>query len=214
MDTPKIAVVASFAAVALALSGCSTGNAEEPTSSASTVEAAPSATSPKSVSPSASETDKYEPASANGPAKNVPVPNLPATAKKNSEEGAAAFAEYYFELINYVIQTNDAEPLKKSTTRECEICGKSLIDPAGRAQISGKWQVGGEHIYEVVDSYKSSSDKAIVTVRFEVESADFYIKPNELESSKDKRPSKVAGLGMTYDSGWKVYIIDIEKSSK
>ncbi|WP_146112235.1 DUF6318 family protein [Arthrobacter sp. MYb222] len=214
MDTRKIAVVASVAAVALALSGCNAGNAEGPKSSPSTAAVNSSATPSGSATSSVGETHKYQPASATGPARNVPVPKMSAAAKKNSEEGATAFAEYYFEVINYVIQTNDGEPLKKSTTRQCEVCGKSLIDPAGRAQISGKWQVGGEHSYQVIDSYKSSNNKAVVTVRFEVAAANFYIKPNELESRKDKRPSKTAAIGMEYDSGWKVYIIDIETPSK
>ncbi|MGP4980355.1 DUF6318 family protein [Glutamicibacter arilaitensis] len=214
MNARKIKIAASFAAATLALSGCNAGNAETPMQHPSKeTPASPTKASP-SPTPTPSNTNEYKPASAAGPAENVPVPKMPAEAQENTEKGATAFAEHYFELINYAVQSNDAEALKKVTSRECEVCGRSLIDPAGRAQLSGKWQVGGEHSYEVLDSYKSSKDKAIVSVRFEVAAAEFYIKPNELESSKKKRPLKVAALGMEYDSGWKVYIIDIEKPSK
>lgn len=207
MDTRKIAVVASFAAVALALSGCSTGNAEEPTNSASTVEAAPSATSPKSVSPSASETDKYEPASANGPAKNVPVPNLPAAAKKNSEEGAAAFAEYYFDLVNYTIETRDPDLIRKVTTSDCTVCKESTIDPASRAEISGKWQVGGKYHPEVIDSYISGKNLAIVTVRYTADAAQYYLVPNEIDSELSELGASETALGLEFDKQWKIYSI-------
>src|SRR5699024_12344017 len=47
----------------------------------------------------ASEVDptEYIPASAEGPAQNVPEPNLPAVATENTEEGAKATLEYFWE---------------------------------------------------------------------------------------------------------------------
>lgn len=135
---------------------------------------------------------------------------MPAAAKEKSTDGASAFAEYYFELINYSIETNDSEPLKKHTLRECYVCATTIIDPTDQAKTSGKWQVGGRHHVKIFDSYMPDKKTAIVSVRFEIDSATFYTKANDPDSEKKKRPSQVAALGMEFDDSWSVYLIDLD----
>lgn len=211
----KNATVAVALSIAFLVSGCDAGSTPQPPSSPTTTanesQTKPPAASNSTVAPT--KTAPYEPGSAKGPAVNVPMPKLPDAAKENSKVGATAFAEYYFDLINYTVESNDAEPLKQSSTRDCEVCGTALIDPAGRAQITGKWQVGGEHHYKVVDTFLPSKNNATVSVRFEVDEAIFYIKPNRIESRNAKTTSTVAALGLKYSSGWKVYVIQFEETN-
>lgn len=114
MRTPKLVVMVSIIFV---LAGCSSGASSSPTEGGATTEqtASPTRSSEQSAAPdTSSDPRRYEPSSAEGPAKNVPIPKMPAAAKEKSTDGASAFAEYYFELINYSIETNDSEPLKST----------------------------------------------------------------------------------------------------
>ncbi|UUX57667.1 DUF6318 family protein [Glutamicibacter halophytocola] len=209
MEKSKLAAVTL---TIILLSGCNTTSPEATPTQESNLPSRSADNQSSSLGPTASTTKIYKPATSLGPAENVPLPKMPSIAKGNSKESADAFAQYYFALINYTVESNDPEPIKQNSSRKCEVCGTAIIDPAGRAQITGKWQVGGKHKYKVIDSYKPSKDKAIVSVRFEVDAAEFYINPKELESRNPKTPSKVAALSLKYDSGWKVDAVTFEET--
>ncbi|QIV85854.1 hypothetical protein D3791_01175 [Glutamicibacter mishrai] len=66
----------------------------------------------------------------------------------------------------------------------------------------------------MIDAYKPSKDKATVSVRFKVDAAKFYITPKKVESSNPESRSQVAALTLVYDSGWKVYAINFEKTDQ
>ncbi|PJJ44128.1 hypothetical protein ATK23_1349 [Glutamicibacter mysorens] len=207
MDTRKIAVVASVAAVALALSGCSTGSAEGQGNSPSAVSKMSPAPDSTTKNPSPSKNNTYRPASPEGPAENVPVPKLPALAKEYSEDGAASFSKFYFDLVNYAIETNNAGPIKKVTTKECIVCGVSIIDEATEAKKLGKWHVGGKHHPQILDSYISGENLAVVTVEYTADKAEIYLVPNEPDSKMDKLEPTTVAVGLEFDHGWKVYRI-------
>lgn len=210
MKTPKLLLVVTC--VMALLSACSaeatTDSNENEAQQSSTANATEAS---KSSARSPSEKKKYQPASASGPAENVPLPGIPSAAKERTADGAVAFAEYYFDLINFAIETNDSAPIKKYTLRECYVCATAIIDPADQAKVTGKWQVGGRHHVKVFDSYMPDKKTAIVSARFEIDPATFYLKPNTPSSKKAKRPSQVAALGMEFEEGWKIYLIDIEE---
>jgi len=188
----------------LTLCGCVSAASEssEPSQSQS-----PSGTHSNTHSPSPSKSPvvkSYQPASAKGPAKNVPVPKIPRTAQKNTEDGATAFAEYYLELINYVVETNDAEPIKPVTTRQCEYCGSALIDAAELGKKLGVWQVGGKHHGKVMDTYKPTKDRAAVTVKYWISASTVYRTPNKIDSELEKTEQQEMILDLVYDGRWKV----------
>ncbi|MGV2853885.1 DUF6318 family protein [Glutamicibacter sp. AGC13] len=204
MDTRKIAVVASVAAVALALSGCNAGNAEGP--AASPTEASKSSSAPGSTSapPSPSNTEKYEPATAKGPAQNVPVPKMPEAAKVKSKEGAAEFTRYYFDLINYTAETTKTGPIKNVTSRSCKLCAEAIIDSADESASVGEWQVGGEYKASVIDSYISAPGRAIVTARFSAEPFDTYIVPDSVVAEYSEVKSSLSTFQLSFDTKWTV----------
>lgn len=148
--------------------------------------------------------DEYQPATKQHPAKNVPVPRMPEAASRVTPKGAEAFVDYYFDLINYTIETNTPEPIMKSTTRNCELCGVGIIDPAVEAREIGKWQVGGKHHHVIVDTYIPSKNKAVITVRYRVDESEFYIEPGQLDNSLTKMASRLLSISLVNDDGWKV----------
>lgn len=206
MSARKIACVALLAAGSIALAACDSGSTAPPTQTPTQSQdnqggsSAPSETS--TAAPKA--TEKYEPATAAAPAKNVPIPTMPAVAKNNSDDGAKSFAEYYFSLINYSIETNDVSLIKKVTTRQCQVCGEDIIDPAGRAKQKNMWQVGGKHHFEVIDVYKTANNRTVVSLRYKVDESEFYIMKYKPEAKLESLPSTILALNLLYDQGWKV----------
>lgn len=184
----------------LSLTSCQLppSSTDEPVPSHSTTNAA---TPSKSVKLST----VYQAATAQGPAKNVKVPRMPERARENSKDGAAAFAEYYFDLVNYVIETNDTSLIKKATTHQCAVCAFSVIDPADQAHREGRWQVGGRHYATVVNSVMSGKNLAIVTVSYKTDASEFYVEPKKIESELDPLEATRVVLGLEFDGSWKVY---------
>lgn len=203
MNARKIKIAASFAAATLALSGCNVGNAETPTPSPSI----PTSTASQTPAEHSEDAEKYKPATADGPAENVAVPKMPGDAKEYSEEGAAAFAIYYFELLNYTIEANNPEIIEKATSKDCKVCEESIIKTAASAEKTGKWQVGGKHHPSVVDSYISGENLAVVTVEYTADASQFYLIPNEIDSEFAKLEATQAAMGLKFDGQWKVYRI-------
>jgi hypothetical protein len=136
----RAATIATVAAVALALSGCSTGGGPGGTETASpAVSQTPSAT----PTPTPTATPAYVPASASGRAQNVPVPVLPDVAKTETKEGAIAFARYWFQVLSYSYESGELALLESLTPQACGPCQKSA--EAIRAWHSdGRWLVGGQ----------------------------------------------------------------------
>lgn len=50
-------------------------------------------------------------------------PSMPAQAKKDTPEGAAAFVKHYIEVFNYASRTGDVEELRRMSTR-CDACSR------------------------------------------------------------------------------------------
>ena len=99
----------------LASSGCTGGpddNVTAPTFAPAPSEQEPSAT--PSAEPSASEPD---------PTGQAPVPpELPQAATQQTPEGAAAFARWWFDTLNYATATGDTETLVAAFQPECVTC--------------------------------------------------------------------------------------------
>ncbi|MFJ6077228.1 DUF6318 family protein [Pseudarthrobacter sp. NPDC092419] len=133
----RIAVVAG---AALLLGGCA-GAAPEPAASPDTTQ---SGTTSVSVSPTATATamPAYKPASAKGPAQNVPLPVLPAVAKTETKEGLEAFTKYWFAVLSYAYETGDVELLKGVSGPDCAFCN-GLVKNVSNAWKDDKWISGG-----------------------------------------------------------------------
>ncbi|MFJ5699881.1 DUF6318 family protein [Arthrobacter sp. NPDC093139] len=137
-----LSAVSCLAISALALSGCSSGNAPQAAPSAgATSSAAPSASITPAASPTPKPTPVYKPADAKGRAQNVPVPVKPALADKNSKEGLEAFSKYWYSLLNYGFETGDLSRIKSITGSSCAMCTK-IFPGAVKWNSNGKWVEG------------------------------------------------------------------------
>lgn len=98
------------------------------------------------ASPTASATPEYVPASADGPAQNVPEPTMPALAEEESVEGAQAFLDYLSDARAYAQQTGDTSLARDVTAEECTSC-MNLYDTIDDLYEDGGW---GSRGYEQI----------------------------------------------------------------
>ncbi|MDQ0729281.1 DUF6318 family protein [Arthrobacter sp. B1I2] len=128
--------------LALALSGCNSGDSPGTGGTSSPVAAeTPTASTTPTSTPTPSAV--YKPADASGPAQNVPVPVLPEVAKTETKEGAEAFVRFWYETLSYAYETGKPQNLEKISGPGCVFC-KGLRDGINEAWSEGRWILGGK----------------------------------------------------------------------
>jgi len=177
----------------------SSTNTNSPKSSLESLDSTPkSEPSPSSL---------YKPGSAEGPAQNVPFPAMPAEARKFTEDGAKSFTLYYFDLLNYAIDSTDTKEIERISEDDCTICYKSIIDEAEEIKKAHRWQVGGKHQAVVIDSHISGKNIAIVTVEFTSDVGKVYSAPSVVHEKLQKQDATSLAFDLSYNKGWTVHKI-------
>lgn len=201
-----LSAVSCLAISALALSGCSSGDAPPGNpSSGVTSSAAPSA----SITPAASSTPKptpvYKPADAKGRAQNVPVPVKPALADKNSKEGLEAFSKYWFLLLNYGYETGDVSRWAALAEPSCAFCN-NIKTSLAVGYKEGRWQVGGRLSAPSVEArYKSRAVTQQVVAQVIQEVTHYYRADKSVGRSPEPGTNAAVVVLATYTRGhWSV----------
>ncbi|MGW9402626.1 DUF6318 family protein [Arthrobacter sp. NPDC055585] len=167
----RLAAVA-FAGSLVVLTGCS-GSDDPGADAAQSPSASVSETVAPAPTPSPSAT--YKPASAEGPAQNVPLPVMPEEARVESKEGLIAFARYWYEVANYGYETGDVEPLKSVSGPDCTACNGaySTLETWYEGE---NWAAGGQiEVSSVASEYAlTESGARQVLVMFKQVPIDVY----------------------------------------
>lgn len=181
LGSRRAAVLAALVlATGLALPGCAHSGA--PPNAATSPSAAPatSTAAPTSAAPTPAPSPVYKPATANGPAQNVPVPVLPAKAKEFSKAGLEAFARYWYSTLGYAFETGDVAPLMAITDAGCTTCAnvKETVVPWHE---EGRWIVGGKMNVHSSESkfVKTPDDNYQAVVVIQQEQVSFYERPGK-----------------------------------
>ncbi|MBM9460505.1 hypothetical protein JK386_11375 [Nocardioides sp. zg-536] len=131
LRAPGLALTAALLACALA--GCSDADGKE--------------SSPR---PSTSTSSPTVPASST-PARSTPAePELPAAADRPTKNGARAFIEHYWDLINYAQESGDVTALRQASSHTCEGCSTGITGIEALYREGG-YTVGGQYS---IDSIK------------------------------------------------------------
>ena len=206
----KVMLVFCSGALLLATAGCG-GNAApvEPTNSLPTAASTTSSSSP-SVSPSLTEkpTPTPIPGSSKGPAKNWPVPKMPEAAKKKNEVGIKAFAEYYYALVEYTIQTNDTKPIKHLTEPTCVECASGFIDPFDNNRKAGAWLAGADFEITVTKSILQPKNGVVLYTSTQSEMVAYMsdgTRQGVFPASDKPFP---ATMLLSWDDGWSVETLE------
>lgn len=125
---------AVLAATVLALSACGGGGEGGSSSSSST--ASPQPVEPSSSSSSSSSRSASSSASSSGGPSASDAPDLPEAATKHTQDGAVAFAKYYWESTGRALEEGNTARLEPLVSKECTVC-QSLIDEIEKNEAKG-----------------------------------------------------------------------------
>ncbi|MGP5164576.1 DUF6318 family protein [Arthrobacter rhombi] len=205
-------------AIAIALSACSASDGAETTNSSDdkspSAPASPSTGNKDSSTAASPTTESASPtpiaASSDGPAKNWPVPKMPAKAKKKTLKGAAAFAEYYFSLIEYTSTTTKTGPIKRHTLSACSSCQDDIIAPSDHNRKNHAWNAGGTYNPTITAAQDSKAGYIAVAFRYMQSKRTVYDAAGKINEVYDPTEEPVYGtFRVTWDGGWKLQAIDI-----
>ncbi|WP_022870958.1 DUF6318 family protein [Yaniella halotolerans] len=111
----------------------------------------------ETVDASEAGTAEYIPASADGPAQNVPEPKLPAVATEKTEEGAEATLKYFWEAIDYARLTGETDPIALVSHDVCEFCDLYMEGWRERYE-NGDWAVVEDSVVIDVSDVSTHTD--------------------------------------------------------
>ncbi|WP_138418934.1 DUF6318 family protein [Sinomonas gamaensis] len=100
-------------------------------------------------------------ASSLGPARNLPKPVLPESARQNTKEGFEAFTQYWFDTITYGLETGDSEPLREVSLPDCKMCNGYIADAGQvargeRRHVGPRWTVSSFEPNMILDPNRNA----------------------------------------------------------
>jgi Family of unknown function (DUF6318) len=166
-------------AAGFALAGCASTDLPLDETKATQAHPSLSTTTPATThAPTPTPKPVYKPATASGPAQNVPVPVLPAKAKEFSKAGLEEFARYWYSTLGYVFETGDSTPMMAVTDAACMTCANTN-GPVSEWYKAGGWITGGKMtIYSSTSSFEDASDSTYQAILMIQQSPVSYYKPN------------------------------------
>ncbi|GAA1859441.1 hypothetical protein GCM10009715_03710 [Paeniglutamicibacter psychrophenolicus] len=127
---------------------------------------------------------------------------------KKSEAGIKAFAEYYYALIEYTIQTNDTKPIKQVTKRTCVECASGFIDPFDNNKKAGSWLAGADFEVTVTKSILQPKNGVVLYTSTQSEMVAYMsdgTRQGVFPASEEPFP---ATMLLSWDSGWSVETLE------
>ncbi|WP_087134396.1 DUF6318 family protein [Micrococcus lylae] len=86
---------------------------------------------------------EYVPASEDGPAQNVPKPQMPEEMKEETHEGGTAAVAYWWDTLYYLQQTGDAGPMLEVSSEDCAYCHRYASELEA-LYAEGQWHTGSK----------------------------------------------------------------------
>lgn len=181
-DSPGPAASSSVSSASTA-SGPATASASEASNS--------TASAAETTASESADAGAYVPASEKGPARNVPKPVMPEAVKEDTQEGAEAAVQYWWDAVYYLQQTNDPEPLKAVSSNDCRIC-TSYIATINDIYANGGWHSGAKPTIESILTqdleYASSSTMLITTETGSAYASDGTVQADTELERETKQP--------------------------
>ena len=208
----SVRLSAAGLAAVLVLGGCSGsgGDSDAEAAESSSSSASPSGSSSPSetatATPAPSQTptaEAYKPASAEGPAENVPLPVMPELAKQESADGLREFAKYWYALMNYAFETGDLTPLEQVSGPECALLARAN-EMLSIGYENDDWVMGGAFEVFGTQSNYVMTDKKYYQVLVHVQQHAFEYRGSNgvvYESNEGLDSDSVHMLEATFTDG-------------
>ncbi|WP_221419041.1 DUF6318 family protein [Micrococcus cohnii] len=211
------------------LAGCGAGGDEQPARADSSGASATQTAEAKSVggssedessTPPSSETSSddggdYQPATKDGPAKNVPKPTMPDEMKKNTPEGAEAAVQYWWDTVYYLDETGNSDLMLDASHEDCSYCNRYATVMEEWYSSEKGWREGSR--VTVGDSFTSEFEGGTqVGSKIYISEANAW----DAEGKPRNDMSDVAysdeswSFGLVFDSEdhhWKMWVVNREQ---
>ncbi|MCC3302800.1 DUF6318 family protein [Arthrobacter sp. zg-Y895] len=194
----------------LFLTACSGASGDPGDSGAGESPSNPASTASETPTPTPTPRAKYKPASAEGPAENVPLPVMPEEAKVQSKEGLEAFARYWYEAANYGYETGDVGPVQAISSPDCTAC-LNYYDVVDQGFVGEDWIAQGQiDVQDALSEFVlTPQGRYQVVVMLQQEDMEFY-SPSGIQSVDDGDAGSAAQL---FEAGfvegqWTLFFID------
>lgn len=197
------AVATALAMGGALLVGCNGSDA--PTTSTSSTSSAPSSSSSSttSTSPSPSSSSPTTPA-------YVPVkPTFPAEAKKQTDAGAVAFVNYYWEAVNYAWTMPDDAILKQLSASGCGTC-RNLEASASRFVDNGEHFSSPPMIATIPKLVYMVGDEAQVVLKVQRKDATLVDARGHIVTGNEDGPVVDRSVKLQWNGQWAVTAIGEE----
>jgi len=168
-SSERISAVGLAVALGLFLSACGGGDAKAGGDPGGTRPSAEVSAEPggdggesQSAEPSESASPTPVPASSEGPAQNWPEPEVPDAIYEESEDGALAALQYWFEAITYLQLTGDYGPIDGVSAPDCETCDNKISQFYDLYEVEDGWYAAegasstGELVSQITDDGHAS----------------------------------------------------------
>lgn len=175
----------------------------------------------ETVDASEAGTAEYIPASADGPAQNVPEPKLPAVATENTEEGAEATLKYFWDAESLASLTGETSALELVSSEDCDFCMES-VEGWRESYEEGSWSVLHGDIQILVSEIETATDEVterpVAHVYFELEEppTDFYGSDGNLSDTSFDTSSQSDWFALLFFDAtaqrWEIEWIGLEES--
>ena len=184
--------VAVGAVLAAGAAGCS-GDEDPPASRTSTTSMTSGASATTSASPTTSS----------------PTIDLPPEATKHTEEGAQAFAQYYWEQVSEMLVTNDASTVKAMNSPACSACS-AFTDIAKKRKAEGVHSEERSYRIKIVRTVTGGEDKYTISVAGEEVPVKNVNDAGEVVKTSDPGVFSWATT-VTWSSSWLVESVKAER---
>ncbi|MCT2006543.1 DUF6318 family protein [Micrococcus lylae] len=156
-----------------------------------------------------SDDGEYIPASEDGPAQNVPKPQMPEEMKEETEDGAKAAVQYWWDTMTYLQRTGDAEPMKAVSAETCTFCN-SFADAMSTIYSEGGWHEGSTATVTSAVVWSNEGGETTVTTTVNHEEAKQYHKDGteDPEGADDAHNDLPWRTVLHFDSDQGTWIVD------
>ena len=142
---------------------------------------------------------------------DIPVPPMPAAAKKHTRAGSVAFAKYYIDILNYVILAADSSPAHSLRASSCSLC-RQLEDRFTTIVGQGNGYLGDPRYRHRFFASSSGYSTAVAGVNGHLERSKW--KSRDPSSTKaNSEPAERVGIVVRLeptDGGWRVVSFSAE----
>ncbi|OSM43070.1 DUF6318 family protein [Nesterenkonia sp. PF2B19] len=152
------------------------------------------------------------PASSAGPAENWPEPEVPDEVYEETEEGALAALESWFEARHYLQLTGDDGPLWDLSSQDCEHC-TNVADRLTEAYESGDRWYDAEST--TIDSpYAREAADGVYTILLDVHEGEFtFYEVGQVLGEGGGKHYDVSEAILVYEDGsWLVRELAVEQA--